>query len=216
MSLRAAQVRIYVDADMLGLGKILASLRNDVTYPGDPGAVIHMRQRPPCPVTSPDVLDTDWIPEVAGRGWLIVTRDSMITQNRNEITAVRENKAKMVALNQRDAQTKWGQLEVFMTQWRRIEALISEPGPFIWRASRTAMTSILLSKCVDHERSPDWLGSLGFGAAPALLAFAADAGALAALGGQHVGVASLGRCASAGRPAACGPARGDSGSPSCS
>jgi hypothetical protein len=36
MSLRAAQVRIYVDADMLGLGKILASLRNDVTYPGGP------------------------------------------------------------------------------------------------------------------------------------------------------------------------------------
>lgn len=145
MSLRAAQVRIYVDADMLGLGKILASLRNDVTYPGDPGAAIHRRQRPPCPITSPDVLDTDWIPEVAGRGWLIVTRDSMITQNRNEITAVQENKAKMVALNQRDAQTKWGQLEVFMTQWRRIEALISEPGPFIWRASRTTMTSIPLS-----------------------------------------------------------------------
>ena len=108
MSLRAAQVRIYVDADMLGLGKILASLRNDVTYPGDPGAVIHKRHRPPCPIASPDVLDTDWIPEVAARGWLIVTRDSMIIQNRNEIAAVRENKAKMVALNQRDAQTKWG------------------------------------------------------------------------------------------------------------
>jgi PIN domain-containing protein len=115
MSPRAAQVRIYVDADVLGLGKILASLRNDVTYPGDPGAVIHKRERPPCPITSPDVLDTDWIPQVAARGWLIITRDSMITQNRNEITAVRENKAKMVALNQRDAQTKWGQLEVFMT-----------------------------------------------------------------------------------------------------
>jgi hypothetical protein len=36
MSLRAAQVRFYVDADILGLGKILGSLRNDVTYPGDP------------------------------------------------------------------------------------------------------------------------------------------------------------------------------------
>ena len=82
MNLRAAQVRIYVDADLLGLG--------------------------------------------------------------NEIAAVRENKAKMVALNQRDAQTKWGQLEVFMTQWRRIEALTTEPGPFIWRASRTAMTAIAL------------------------------------------------------------------------
>ena len=70
MKLRAAQVRIYADADMLGLGKILASLRNDVTYPGDPGAVIHKRQRPACPIASPDVLDTDWIPAVAARGWL--------------------------------------------------------------------------------------------------------------------------------------------------
>ena len=33
---RAAQVRIYVDADVPGLGKILAGLRSDVTYPGDP------------------------------------------------------------------------------------------------------------------------------------------------------------------------------------
>jgi PIN like domain len=113
MSLRAAQVRFYVDADILGLGKILGSLRNDVTYPGDPGAVIHKRQRAPCPIASPDVLDTDWIPEVAARGWLIVTRDSMIIQNRNEIAATRENNAKMVALNQRDAQTKWGQLSAY-------------------------------------------------------------------------------------------------------
>jgi len=144
MTPRAAQVRFYVDADVLGLGKLLAGLRNDLTYPDDPGAVIHKRHRPPCPITSPDVLDTDWIPQAAARGWLIVTRDSMITQNRNEITAVRENNAKMVALNQRDAQTKWGQLEVFMTQWRRIEALTAEPGPFIWRTSRTTMTSIPL------------------------------------------------------------------------
>ena len=144
MSLRAAQVRYYVDADILGLGKILGGLRNDVTYPGDPGTVIHRRHRAPCPIANPNVLDTDWIPEVAARGWLIVTRDSMIIQNLNEIAAIRENNAKMVALNQRDAQTKWGQLEVFMTQWRRIDALTSELGPFIWRVSRTAMTPIPL------------------------------------------------------------------------
>jgi hypothetical protein len=47
MTPRAAQVRIYLDADVLGLAKILAGLRNDVTYPGDPGAVIHKRQRAP-------------------------------------------------------------------------------------------------------------------------------------------------------------------------
>lgn len=144
MSIRPAQVRIYIDADILGLGKLLGGLRNDVTYPGDPGAVVHKRRRPPCPVTTPAVLDLDWIPRVAARGWLIVTRDSKIIENRNEIAAVRDNKAKMAALNQRDAQTKWGQLEVFMTQWRRIEPLVDEPGPFIWRVSRTAMTPIPL------------------------------------------------------------------------
>ena len=36
MSPRAAQVRVYVDADLLGLAKILGALRNDATYPGDP------------------------------------------------------------------------------------------------------------------------------------------------------------------------------------
>lgn len=145
MNDRAALVRIYVDADIRGLGKILGALRSDLTYPGDPGAVLHKRRRPPCPITSQATLDLDWIPEVARRGWLIVTRDSNIIQNRNELAAVRENGAKMVALNQEDAKTKWGQLEVFMTQWRRIEALIDEPGPFIVRASRTAMTPIPLN-----------------------------------------------------------------------
>jgi hypothetical protein len=140
---RAAEVRIYIDADILGFGQVIAALRSDVTYPGDPGALIHKRQRPPCPITSPDILDPDWIPEVARRGWLIVTRDSNIITNRNEIAAVRENGA-MVALNQRDASSKWGQLEVFMTRWRDIEALITEPGPFIWRVSRTAVTPIPL------------------------------------------------------------------------
>lgn len=130
-SLRLAQVRFYIGADVLGLGRLLGDLRHDVTYPGDPGALIHRRQRPPCPITDPATRDTDWIPQVARNGWLIITRDSRIAENRNEIAAVRENSAKLVALNQQDAQTKWGQLEVFMTQWRRIDALVAEPGPFI-------------------------------------------------------------------------------------
>jgi len=142
---RAAQVRFYIDAEIRGLGIILGGLRSDVTYPGDRGVLIHKRQRPPCPISSTDVLDTEWIPEAARRSWLIVTRGSRIIENRNEIAAVRQSGAKMVALNQQDARTKWGQLEVFMTQWRSIEALASRPGPYIVRASRTAMTEIPLS-----------------------------------------------------------------------
>jgi PIN domain-containing protein len=144
MSPKPAEVRFYMDADVRGLGLIIGALRNDVTYPGDPGAEIHKRKRPPCPITTTDVLDTAWIPEVARRGWLIVTRDNKIIENRAEIAAVRDNGAKMVALYQRDASTKWGQLEVFMTRWRDIESLAGEDGPFIWRISRTAITEIPL------------------------------------------------------------------------
>ena len=61
--------------------------------------------------------------------------------------------------------------------------------------------------------SPARLCSFRFRAAPALLAFAAEAGAFAALGGQHAGVAGVGITPAQARPAACGPARGDSGGP---
>jgi hypothetical protein len=69
---RPATVRFYFDADILGLGKTLARLRPDMTYPGDPGDTIHKRARPACPITKTSTLDEDWIPEVARRGWLIM------------------------------------------------------------------------------------------------------------------------------------------------
>ena len=103
MTTTGAAVRFYIDADIRGLGIIIGALRNDVTYPGDPGALIHKRQRPACPITRTAVLDVDCVPQVAARGWLIVTRDNAIIENKNEIAAVRENKAKMVALNRKDA-----------------------------------------------------------------------------------------------------------------
>ena len=79
---RPATVRFYIDADVLGLAKLLVRVRNDVTYPGDPGGTLHKRERPPFPVSSPKALDTEWIPEVAAaRGWLIISRDANIGVN---------------------------------------------------------------------------------------------------------------------------------------
>src|SRR5947209_3893213 len=120
---RPARVRFYFDADVLGVAKVIAALRSDVTYPGDPGATIHKRTRPPCSITDPATLDRVWIPQVSEREWLIVTRDSRIQDHRAEIEAVRENGAKMVALTGRDARNTWQQLEVVMSQWRRLEEL---------------------------------------------------------------------------------------------
>ena len=99
-------------------------------------------------MTNTSVLDTNWIPQVAALGWLIITCASMISQNRMEITAAGKNMAKVVALNQWDAQNRMGQLEVFMTQWRRIEAVDLRPWPvhlayFAQRDARSHRPAIL-------------------------------------------------------------------------
>ncbi|MEV4657807.1 hypothetical protein [Micromonospora sp. NPDC049301] len=135
-------VRFYVDADLLGLAHVLADLRADVTYPGDPGAIIKRRARPACPVTSPGAKDLDWIPIVSQRGWLILTRDGQIQAHRRELAAVRDNNARMVALSTEHARGTFEQLEIVMCQWRRIEALLKQPGPFIYIATRTTLRPV--------------------------------------------------------------------------
>lgn len=134
---RPATVRVYFDACVLGLAMLLCRERADFTYPGDPGGRVKKRLRPPCPITLPDTKDVRWIPEVARRGWLIVTRDARIQERLPEIEAVRDHGAKMVNFASSDATNTWAQLEVFMTRWREIEELIDEPGPFIRKLSRS-------------------------------------------------------------------------------
>lgn len=141
---KQALVRFYFDADLMGLAKVLASLRPDVTYPSDPGGVVHKRERPPCAVTDRAALDTEWIPECARQGWVIVTRDSQIQHHPAEREAVRLYDARMVALAGAEAITTWMQLEVVMSQWRSIERCVDEPGPFIYSATRTTFRQIAL------------------------------------------------------------------------
>lgn len=141
--MRPAVVRFYVDADVLGLARVLAALRSDVTFPGDPGAVVRKRQRPPCAVPSAHVPDTDWLPIVGAAGWVVITRDGNIRQHHAEVEAVRRHGVRMVALAGSEAVGTWEQLEVVMSQWRRIEALVDLPGPFIYTATRTALSKVM-------------------------------------------------------------------------
>ena len=141
-SAKPATVRFYCDADVLGLAKILASLRPDVTYPGDPGGILHRRERPPCPIRNTAVKDHVWIPETARQGWLIITRDSRIQHHRAEIEAVRSSGARMVALVSEEARGTWEQLEIVMSQWRAIERRLEEPGPVIYAVSRTVLRPV--------------------------------------------------------------------------
>ena len=141
-SAKPADVRFYCDADVLGLAKILAGLRPDVTYPGDPGGIVHRRQRPPCPIQDTATKDRIWIPETARQGWLIITRDNRIQDHRAEIEAVRSSSARMIALASDEARNTWLQPEIVMSQWRAIERKLEEPGPFIYAASRTVLRPV--------------------------------------------------------------------------
>lgn len=135
-------VQYYVDADTLGLAHVLASLRPDVTYPGDPGGAVRKIVRPACPVTTTDVKDVDWIPVVAAAGWVIITRDRKIQRRPHELHAVTSSGARMVAIASNEVLTKWHQLEIVMTQWRRIEDLVATPGPWIYEARRSGLSKV--------------------------------------------------------------------------
>lgn len=144
--MKQAQVRFYIDADLLGLARVVSALRPDVTYPGDPGDVIHQRERAACPVTDPGLPDTVWLPQVAERGWLIISRDHNIRENPAERRAVLESGARMVALAGSDAGSKWTQLELVLRHWRRIEKLTEQPGPFIYSATYARLTRLDLTR----------------------------------------------------------------------
>ncbi|HUC21328.1 MAG TPA: hypothetical protein VMA73_01345 [Streptosporangiaceae bacterium] len=146
-SAKPAHVQYYIDADLLGLAKILVDLRTDVTYPGDTGGMTRNRRvKGPCTITDPGTFDEIWIPETARQGWLAITRDKHILDRTPEIQAVRDSGARLVNLAGDAAVTRFAQLEVVMCQWRRIESLLGETGPFIYFATRTSFRKAQLPR----------------------------------------------------------------------
>jgi len=134
-------VRFYVDADILGLAKLLVTVRADVTYPGDPGGRgIDGLIRAPCPI-HPGEKDTVWLPQVAAQGWVILTRDRRLRSRPAERQAILDNGAKVVILESRASLSKWGQLEVVVPRWRRFEELADLPGPWLYVATRSGLRS---------------------------------------------------------------------------
>ena len=112
---RPAVIRYYFDADILGLAKLVGQIRADVTFPGDPGGVIRQTyQRAPCIITDTATPDLEWIPQVAARGWSIVTRDRHIAEHPAERDAVAEYGAKMFVIGSPMQLRIWDQLEIIM------------------------------------------------------------------------------------------------------
>jgi hypothetical protein len=142
---KPAPVQFYLDADVLGLAKILVQVRGDVTYPGDPGGPVKGgRVRPACTIKDTATRDSVWIPETARQGWLIITRDRRIQEHRAEIDAIRNSGARMITLAGAEAVDTFSQLEALMCNWRQIQRLLARSGPYIYTATRTKLRELPL------------------------------------------------------------------------
>lgn len=137
-------IRFYLDADLIGVAKLLVQVRSDVTYAGDPGGIgPDKRLRPASPI-SPETKDQVWIPRAADSGWVVISRDRHIRSRPSENSAIVDNAARFVTLDaSRQQLNKWRQLEIIVCQWRKIEDLLEIPGPWIYTASRTGLRKVL-------------------------------------------------------------------------
>jgi hypothetical protein len=132
-------IRFYIDADLLGVAKMLVQVRPDITYPGDPGGQgLDGFLRPPC-LVQPGDRDVDWIPAVANAGWIIISRDRHIQHRPAERSALESSGARLIRLDSRHSLNKWQQLEIIVTQWRRFEELSELSGPWLYTATRTSL-----------------------------------------------------------------------------
>jgi len=134
--------RFYVDADLLGLAKILVLVRADVTYPGDPGGLGPAGlPRLPCPI-KPGEKDHVWIPLAASEGWIVITRDRRLLNRPAERRAIIASAARVIQLDARHELNKWLQLEIVVSQWRRFEELAEMAGPWVHVASRSSLRKV--------------------------------------------------------------------------
>lgn len=141
--LKPARIKFYVDADVLGIAKVLMLTRVDVTYPGDPGGPQRdKRFRLPCPVPTPDIDDDEWLPIVAEQGWVVITKDSAIGRTRSlrDLALLHGNRIVAVGSKMKAMRT-WDHLVVLLSVWDRIEKLADLPGPWMYRATKNHLSA---------------------------------------------------------------------------
>lgn len=125
MSADPAQLRFFVDENTLGVGKALAIARRDVVHVGHP-------LLPDCPL---GVLDIDWMPHIAARGLIVISRDRRIRTKPAELALLHAEGLRVFWIaGKRDLGT-WGNLVRLVQRWDDIERTIDRLGAGPWFAA---------------------------------------------------------------------------------
>jgi hypothetical protein len=76
----------------------------------------------------PDAADTDWIPVVGAKGWIILTKDKMILARGPELAAVAQGTARLYALSSGQA-TAQQMVVAFLKAIPKIKASLKQQRP---------------------------------------------------------------------------------------
>jgi len=116
------RLRFFVDESALGVGKALERARDDVVHAGH--ALL-----PNVPLGTPD---TAWMPVVAERGLVVLTRDRRVRSRPGELEMFRAVGLRAFWLASKQDLSTWDYLVRFVRHWEEIEALVAERGPGPW------------------------------------------------------------------------------------
>lgn len=113
----------FTDENTLGLGKLLRrGGRDDVFYPGH-------ESLPGVPLGTPDL---DWMPVVAERGLIVVTRDKHIRTRPAELKVYREHGIRSVWIGAKQDLGPRDQLDLFIRLESRLQREIIKRGAGPW------------------------------------------------------------------------------------
>jgi hypothetical protein len=94
-----------------------------------------------------DTEDVDWIADVGGRGWIVVTRNRKIGTNPAEIAAVEEAGLRCFCLTQTRGHQldRWRMLERVVCSWADMQAEVrTRPAPFFIGIGRGGAFKVIL------------------------------------------------------------------------
>ncbi|MEU9890996.1 hypothetical protein [Sphaerisporangium sp. NPDC051011] len=115
-------LRFFVDETSLGVGRALALLRRDV---------IHTNHRliPEVPLGT---LDDEWIPKVAAKELVVITRDKRIRTKHAKAMLYAENGLRVFWIAGKKDLSNWDTMCLLTRRWNDIEREIKERGPGPW------------------------------------------------------------------------------------